>query len=113
MRRSKRTRRRTVLKRMFDLLERSYGISLGGEAIDVVSMHEIDALLSFKTEPRLDELRGALDRIDDGTFGVCISCKGVISEELLDADPARRMCSACEREFSKPVLHLYPQHVHD
>ena len=105
--------RRTVLKRMFDLLERSYGISLGGEAVDVVSLHEIDALLSFKTEPRLDELRGALDRIYDGTFGVCISCKGVISEELLNADPARRMCPACEREFSKPILHLDPQHVRE
>jgi RNA polymerase-binding transcription factor DksA len=107
--RSKRTMRRAVLKRLFDLLEWKYGISLGRDQLDGVSLHEIDALLSFKSEPKLDELRGALDRIDEGTFGTCISCKRKISQDLLDADPARRMCPACEQEFSKPTLHLAPR----
>ena len=106
--------RRAVLSRMYDLLEQSYVIDRSREEFvrDVLSLHEIDAILSFKSDPHLDELRGALDRIEDDTFGICIGCKADIGQEQLVDDPARRMCSVCEHEFNKPVLYPDNYGVH-
>ncbi len=103
MKRSARSMRRVVLCRMFDLLEQTYGIDVDREEFigERVSFHEIDAALAFKSDPRLDELRGALERIDEGSFGVCIGCKSDIDERLLEAEPARRMCDKCEKEYNR------------
>jgi len=95
--------RRVVLRRMFDLLEQTYGIDLDREDFvgERTSLHEIDAVLAFKSDPRLEELRGALERIDEGSFGVCIGCKSDIDQQLLDEDPGRRMCEKCEKEYNR------------
>jgi len=104
MKRSARAMRRVVLCRMFDILEQTYGIDVDREEFveERVSLHEIDAALAFKSDPRLDELCGALGRIDDGSFGVCIGCKAEIEERLLDEEPARRMCQRCENAYNRP-----------
>ena len=95
--------RRAVLYRMFDLLEQTYGIDVNREEFvgEGVSLHGIDAALAFKSDPRLEELRGALERIDDGSFGVCLGCRSPISWRLLDEEPARRMCEKCEKEYNR------------
>ena len=47
----------------------------------------------LKNEANLSaEIQGALQRIDDGTFGVCEECGVVIPEERLDALPFTRYC---------------------
>lgn len=114
MKRSKRTLRRVVLGRMFELLDRSYGIDMSREQFvgSALSHHELEAILSFKSDPQLEELHGALARIDDGTYGVCIGCKKEIGEEILAAEPARRMCAACEQEFNKPAMHADHSWMH-
>lgn len=95
--------RRVVLCRMFDLLEQAYGIDRDREEFvgEDESLHEIDAILAFKSDPRLDELRGALERIDDGSFGICIGCKTEIDQRMLDEEPARRMCEQCEKAYNR------------
>lgn len=103
---SKRAMRRAVLSEMFDVLDHVYGVDVPRDQFveGVLSLHEIDGILSFKTDPRLDDLRGALSRIEEGTFGVCIGCKRPIGAHQLHRDPARRMCNICEREFNKPAM---------
>lgn len=103
MKRSRRAMRRQVLSRMFDLLVQTYGIDMIREefVVEGVSLHEIDAVLAFKSDPHLDELRGALERIDDGSYGVCIGCKTEIDQRLLDEEPARRICEKCEKEYNR------------
>ena len=95
--------RRVVLCKMFDLLEQAYGIDVDREEFvgEGESLHEIDAILAFKSDPRLDELRGALERIDDGSFGICIGCKTEIDQRMLDEEPARRMCEQCEKAYNR------------
>ena len=107
MKRSKRRLQQVVLGRMFDLLEQRYGVDMSREQFvgGVLSHHEIEAVLSFKSDPQLEDLHTALGRIEDGTYGVCIGCKRDIGEQLLAADPTRRVCAVCEREYSKPALH--------
>jgi RNA polymerase-binding transcription factor DksA len=65
-----------------------------------LNLHQIDALLAFKSDPKLDELRAALDRLEHGTYGVCITCKHPISREILQRDPGRRICPHCEQGFN-------------
>jgi RNA polymerase-binding transcription factor DksA len=113
MKRSRRAMRSLVLSRMFDLLDQAYGIDLDREEFvgECVSSHEIDAVLAFKSDPHLDELRGALERIDDGSYGVCIGCKMEIDQRLLDEEPARRICTKCEKEYNRSSSVCMETHV--
>lgn len=113
MRKSKRAMRRAVLDKLFGHLEESYGIDWTRESFvdGQLNVHQIDAILAFKSDPILDELRGALDRLEAGTFGVCISCKKPMSQEVLDSDPARRVCSGCEVEISHIVNQHFASHL--
>ena len=43
----------------------------------------------------LDEVEGALSRLDDGTYGVCGTCGGPIEDARLAASPTTQTCSNC------------------
>jgi len=109
MKKSKRATRRVILSSMYDHLSETYEVYWSRE--DFVdgqhSMHEIDAFLAFRGDPILGELRSALDRLEDGTYGRCISCKRMISQDVLDADPIRRVCLECERHFNTIIVQPY------
>ncbi len=40
-------------------------------------------------------IRAALDRIEAGTYGICVKCGDTISQERLDVLPATPFCSRC------------------
>jgi DnaK suppressor protein len=42
------------------------------------------------------KIREALERIEDGTYGLCEICGGPISEKRLIARPVTTMCIACK-----------------
>lgn len=46
-------------------------------------------------EERLKEVTDALEKIEKGTYGVCIKCNKKIEEEKLLANPAATTCMAC------------------
>jgi DnaK suppressor protein len=46
-------------------------------------------------------VRFALHRIEDGTYGVCLSCDGQISEKRLNAMPWANYCLACQEGFDQ------------
>jgi len=98
MRQNKRIRR-VILSRLYDHLLEQYFVPWPREPFvaGTVTEHEVDAVLAFKSDVRLDELRTALDRLDHGTYGVCISCKGRIPLESLVLNPAQRLCATCEQ----------------
>lgn len=47
------------------------------------------------------ELDDALKKIEDGTFGICEGCKGVISKKRLKAVPHARLCLKCQEKKEK------------
>ena len=51
----------------------------------------------------LYEVEKALERLEEGSFGVCQQCKEKINRQRLDAIPYARMCMNCEEE--KKVSH--------
>ncbi len=54
-------------------------------------LEEREAILA-DLELRYNAIRGALARIDAGTFGVCEICNGPIEDTRLEAYPAARTC---------------------
>ena len=97
--------RRSIIALLVDRLKECCDIELpgGARSIDGFSNNELGSLLSLGSDPRLDELSGALDRLQDGTFGKCSACKSRIGWSLLLRDPARSVCPDCERHSSSPV----------
>jgi DnaK suppressor protein len=45
---------------------------------------------------RLREIRAALERIDSGSFGVCLDCEEEIAAKRLAAVPWTALCIACQ-----------------
>lgn len=50
---------------------------------------------------RAREIRAALQRIEEGTFGICERCEGPIGAKRLEAVPWARLCVACQAESEK------------
>lgn len=46
----------------------------------------------------INKIREALERIDDGTFGICEVCGDDISEARLKARPVTTLCIDCKME---------------
>jgi RNA polymerase-binding transcription factor DksA len=107
MKKSKRVMRRSILQCLYSHLQDAYGLEIPSEEFvqGQMSDHEIDAVLAFKSDPRIDELRGALDRLEAGSYGMCLACKDTVDQSLLDTDPTRRLCESCERLYSHILTH--------
>jgi len=64
-------------------------------------------LLRIKDRERklITKVKEALDRIDNGTFGICDSCGKSISEKRLMVRPVTTLCIECktEREHQEQV----------
>ena len=46
----------------------------------------------------INKIRQAIERIDDGTFGLCESCEEMIGVERLRARPVTTLCIDCKTE---------------
>lgn len=107
MRQSNQRIRRVILSRLYDHLAQQYFVPWPREPFirGEMTHHEVDAVLAFKCDPYLDELRTALDRLDRGIYGICISCKGRIPLDALVLNPGQRLCAACEENIAHAEMH--------
>jgi DnaK suppressor protein len=62
---------------------------------------EINFILSDRERVKIKQIDDALDRLDQGTYGVCESCGLEIAEERLQALPFTRLCRDCQQEQEK------------
>jgi len=70
---------------------------LADHASDMLD-REVDGSLEDNAEDIVREIDAALERIDAGTYGVCMNCGRQIPEERLDAVPYAVLCLSCKRE---------------
>jgi DnaK suppressor protein len=49
----------------------------------------------------LDDVDGALKRIGDGSFGICIECGGNVDVERLRAYPTAKRCIECQSRHER------------
>jgi DnaK suppressor protein len=70
-----------------------------GDSVDEASRSiekELLFELSDNERVNLDQIEAALRKIDKGTYGLCESCRKVISKPRLNALPFARYCSDCQ-----------------
>ena len=77
--------------------ETSYDNHLGDTAT-VTYDRELDYTLEENSEQVLADIDAALQRIEDGTYGICTNCGKPISEERLEARPWTTLCIDCARK---------------
>ena len=59
---------------------------------------EINFILSDRDRGKLQAIEDALDRIDEGSYGICESCEAEIAEGRLVAMPFTRLCVQCQAD---------------
>jgi DnaK suppressor protein len=55
------------------------------------------------------EIHAAMQRLDQGGFGICETCGEPIAEKRLQAKPTTRLCIHCqttEESFKRPLLYM-------
>ena len=67
--------------------------------------YEAEKNLSFRTREKflLSEVQVALNKIEDGTYGICEVCHREISKDRLEVRPYSRLCIQCENDFEQKI----------
>jgi DnaK suppressor protein len=52
----------------------------------------------------LQMVNEALERLKDGTYGLCVSCQGEVQVKRLEAVPWARHCIACQEKQDRGLL---------
>jgi RNA polymerase-binding transcription factor DksA len=61
---------------------------------DAMEEYEGRSAIEVELENRLDNIKKAIRRIDDGKYGVCKVCNAQIETDRLEANPAAETCKA-------------------
>jgi DnaK suppressor protein len=77
------------------LLEGTLATHHADEASDIITA-EIDASFVHDLEIELREIDDALDRLEGGTYGICLDCGRPIDPARLQALPAASHCIKCQ-----------------
>lgn len=67
---------------------------------------EILEILSNKNSRQIQEIDMALERLDRGTYGFCITCHDPIPAERLKAVPETSQCLECQEDFERKARPL-------
>lgn len=76
----------------------------GGDEIDIVQsivLNEMTEKLTLRDKNALQKIEEALQRIKNGTFGICEECEEPIGEKRLLALPDCTSCISCAEEQEK------------
>jgi len=84
------------------LLEETGDLAIGSgdhlaDSATETYLRELDGGLEENAEHLLVEIGAALERIDDGTYGLCSSCGRPIDDARLEAVPYATLCIADKR----------------
>jgi len=63
--------------------------------------HMISFSLRDKERETIQEIREAIRRIDEGTFGICRECNKRISKKRIMANPSTTLCIDCKKKEEK------------
>ena len=78
----------------------SYTYHMADVATDTYD-REFSLGLASNGREALYELDDAVKKIEDGTFGICEDCKGLIAKKRLKAVPYARFCVKCQEKKEK------------
>lgn len=76
----------------------SFDNHIGDIGTDVY-MHDMDNSLIGHEKYVLNEINEALDKVSDGSYGICTNCHKEIEKERLEVIPETTLCSSCAKEI--------------
>src|SRR3954447_6055378 len=99
-------RKEQILKQLNEELKEGKESALdeGMDTYDLASEErdrEINLILSDRDRDKLQAIEDALERINDGSYGICEMCEEEIAPERLEALPFTRLCVTCQGETEK------------
>ncbi|MEZ4226759.1 MAG: TraR/DksA C4-type zinc finger protein [Polyangiaceae bacterium] len=97
------SKRREIVRRAQQTLDEDMTLD-ANDLPDEMDLASSEYLQSFTFRLRgrekvfLDKIQKALEKIDDGTFGVCDDCGDKISVKRLEARPETTLCIRCKED---------------
>ncbi len=87
-------------------LDLETGMEVGDEADQATSSQEKEMLFELNDNERvmLDQIEGALRKMEKGAYGRCESCQKPIAKARLQAVPFARYCIACQSTAESAVV---------
>ncbi|MDF1514333.1 MAG: TraR/DksA C4-type zinc finger protein [Anaerolineae bacterium] len=58
-----------------------------------------DVAVARQLQQHFDDTRRALEKFEDGTYGICESCGAIIELARLEALPSARFCMHCQSQY--------------
>ena len=83
----------------------SFDIGDEGDRADTERTHEVSILLSARDKEKLLAIEEALEKIQEGTYGVCEECGDEIGLGRLKAMPLAKLCLTCQSGNEKEIAH--------
>lgn len=99
-------RKEQILKQLNEEVKegRESALDEGMDTYDLASeerSREINLILSDRDRDKLQAIEDALERIEDGSYGICESCEEEIAPERLEALPFTRLCVSCQSDMER------------
>jgi DnaK suppressor protein len=76
-----------------------------GDRADNERTHEVSILLSARDKEKLLAIDEALEKVREGTYGVCEECGDEIGGGRLKAMPLAKLCVNCQSQMEKEKAH--------
>ncbi len=78
----------------------AYSLHMADRGTDAME-REKNLLFAQRADDYIEYLQEALNRVEDGTFGVCRVCGGEIGRPRLEAVPTATQCIGCKSKQAK------------
>lgn len=69
--------------------------------MDAMQAQAMSVETKQRRELQLQQIKTACQRLENGDYGICVSCKEAISTERLQFDPATPVCIRCAESAEK------------
>ncbi|WP_455538470.1 TraR/DksA C4-type zinc finger protein [Terrisporobacter sp.] len=79
----------------------SYDNHIGDIGTDVY-MNDMENSLIAHERYVLNEINEALDKVSEGSYGICTNCHQKIDKDRLDIIPETTLCASCAKEIITP-----------
>lgn len=102
--------RRLVGKALLKADQQTYA-ELAGKVRDLEEASVAGLLVDLKLAEielhanELREVENALNRLQEGTYGICIDCQGPVGVERLQAYPMAKRCVECQAKWERTHAH--------
>ena len=86
-------------------LIRSFDIGDEGDRADHESANDVNILLSARDKEKLLAIEEAMEKIQEGAYGVCEECGDEIGSGRMRVMPLAKLCVNCQSRFEKEITH--------